>query len=167
MHRHGAVPEQVLGAFVSADGDHDADVRAKLDVRPRQRDRFAQRGHDPLHCLGDVDGRRQPVEEQAELVVAQARDRVLAADAGPQPVGHDRQRRFTGLVAEAVVEAVEALHVAVHDGHRGVVSFGLQQRVLHTVDEQRPVRQARERVVKGLVAQLGFQGVTLGDIARV
>ena len=126
VHRHGRVAKKVLGRLVAADRHGDADIRLEIDLRAGQLDRPAQRAHDPFHRQGRIGGGGQPVEQHSELVPAQPGDGVLAADACPQPVCDGEERRLGGAVAEAVVEAGKAAHVAVQDGHRGVVALGLK-----------------------------------------
>ena len=113
-------------------------------------------------------GDDEPIEQHAELVAAEPGDGVLAADAGAEPVGDHHQGRVAGAVAEAVVEPLEAVEVAVA-GRRSVLPsrFADEQRVLDPVGEQGPVGQAGQRVVEGLVAELGLEGVALGHVAGV
>ncbi len=147
--------------------DRDADVRLQLHLRPRQDERLAQHRHDPFHRQRRVGRGGQPVEQHAEFVAAQAGDRVLAADAAAQPLGDHRQGRVAGAEAQAVVDPLEAFEVAEQHADGAAVAPGRQERVLDAVDEERPVGEAGQRVVEGLVAQLGLELVALGHVAGV
>ena len=46
-----------------------------------------------------------------------------------------------------------------------VVGPGPRQRMAHPVEQQRPVRQAREAIVEGRPAQLGFEPPPLAEVA--
>ena len=94
-------------------------------------------------------------------------DRVLAPDDGAEPVGHHRQRRVAGPIPETIVEAVDAVHVAVQHGNGGAVAPGRHEGMLDTIGKQDAVGQPRERVVECLVAQLVFERVPFGHVAGV
>jgi hypothetical protein len=55
--------------------------------------------------------RLRVLQEDGELVAADAGDGVLGAHGGNQPPRHRDQKRVTGLVAEAVVDALEVVEV--------------------------------------------------------
>ena len=59
------------------------------------------------------------------------------------------------VVAEPVVDVLEAVQVEVDDRGRGLVAR--LERVLDPVMEQSPVGQASEAVVEGQVGQLGLR----------
>jgi hypothetical protein len=52
------------------------------------------------------------LEQDGELVAAQAGDGVLAAHAGLEPAGHGHQQVVAGRVAEAVVDRLEKTGMA-------------------------------------------------------
>jgi hypothetical protein len=67
-------------------------------------------------------------------------------------------------VTEAVVDGLEVVEVDEDQGDEPVAAPA--ERVLEAVVEQRPVRQARELVVEGAVAQLLLEGATFVDVAH-
>jgi len=71
-----------------------------------------------------------------------------------QPLRDGTENEVADLVTEAVVDDLERVNVDRHDRHRGGGSLRAPERLRGPVAEQRPVRQAGERVVESLVAQL-------------
>ncbi len=98
---------------------------------------------------------RDVVEQERELVAAQARHRVVGPQRRFQPTGDGHQQLVAGRVAEAVVDDLEA--VEVEEQHRradgGVVALRAPDRLVEAVDEQDAVRQAGEVVVQRVVLQ--------------
>ena len=84
----------------------------------------------------------QVLAEHDELVAAEPRDGVLAADGLAEPAAHRDQELVAGLVTEAVVHELEAVEVdEQHRHHRFVVAVGEpRQRVAEPVLRQRAVR---------------------------
>ena len=96
----------------------------------------------PAELLGDPapDGERAAVAldalaEDGELVAAQPRDGVVRADGRPDPRGRLAQHVVAGAVAEAVVEALEAVDVDEQHGDAAVAVAAPLQRVLEAVVE--------------------------------
>ena len=87
---------------------------------PRERERAPQR---VLQPRGDVDRRRPrsgaPATQHGELVAAEPGEGVAAPQRGPQPLGDLDQQRVAVVVAERVVDLLEA--VEVDQQHRGRV----------------------------------------------
>ena len=96
-----------------------------------------------LARLGDV------LEEHAELVAADARDEVVAAHARLQARGHDLQQAVADLVAEAVVDLLEVVHVEEQERRGLVVPARVRHRLARALGEHRAVGKPGERVVVG------------------
>src|SRR5207244_8712862 len=92
---------------------------------------------------------------------AEPRDRVLGAQGGLQAAADRDQQPVTGLVTEGVVDRLEGVEVEEQDGYRLVAPGHAVESVLEAVSEERAVRQLRERVVEGLMAQLA-ESLVLG-----
>src|SRR5205807_1169440 len=107
------------------------------------------------------------VEEDGELVAAEAGDGVGRADGGHQLAGDLPEHEVAGRVAEAVVHGLEVVEVDEHDADRGRPALRAHERVLDAVDEERPVGEARNRVVEGLVGELVLEGLALAHVAAV
>ena len=119
-------------------------------------------------ALGDLDdlrALRDALQQDGELVAAEARGRVHAAQGRAQAVGDADEQLVAGSVAQRVVDGLEVVEVDERDGHDLVVPRGALQRLLDAVEEQRAVREAGQRVVQRAVAQLGLQLALLGRVA--
>ena len=157
---HGGVraPQRVVRrGFVAAE-QRDADA-ATAFVRVAGRQRAGHRQRDE-HLGRDAFGERAggvPIDAQIlghhhELVAAQARDGVGAADAIAQAPRHFDQQQVADVVAARVVERLEVIQV---DEEHGPVAAGAgarRERVLHAILQQTPVGQLGERVVEGEAA---------------
>ena len=100
------------------------------------------------------------LDQDGELVAADAGDRVADAHARPQPLAHRHEQPVAGIVAEAVVHRLEVVEVDEQHGHRLVAP--LLERVVEAVAEQRPVGELGERIVEGLELQLALPLAELG-----
>ena len=119
-----------------------------------QLDRLAQHIQDPL---GDqLGGGVQPdgVDQHHELVAAEATDRVAVAQDGLQPRPDLAQDLVSGLMAEPVVDLLEAVDVHEQRGDRHVQPPRSGEHLLGAVEDQAPVRQVGQRIVQRAVLQL-------------
>ena len=132
------------------EGDPDAGGHEVLAAR--EHERLGEHRGDPLGHLdrgvlvGDV------LEQDPELVAAEAGDGVAGADRLREPRSRRGQQLVADLVAEAVVDELEAVEVEEQDRRQRAVARQPGQGVLEPVEEQRPVRQAGERVVQRAMA---------------
>ena len=107
------------------------------------------------------------VEQDGELVAAEAGDRVGRAHRRLEPPRDLLQDRVAGRVAEAVVDGLEVVEVDEHDADRRASATRAHDRVLDAVGEQRAVGEARDRVVERLVRELVLERLALADVAAV
>jgi hypothetical protein len=98
------------------------------------------------------------LEQDGELVAAQAGHGVLAAHAGLEPGGHGHQQVVTGGVAQLVVDRLEVVQVDEEQGQWGAGLGAPAQGVPDPLPEQGPVGQVGEAVVERLVLQLADHG---------
>ena len=135
---------------------------AALDDEP-----FAQRLEHPrcnplgLACVGDA------VQQHRELVAAESRGRVARAHERVDPRGDALQQSIAGAVSETVVDRLEVVEIDEQHRYRTSAAQPGCQRVPEPVFEQRPVRQARERVVECLMPQLVLHRDPLADVPHV
>jgi hypothetical protein len=132
----------------------------------------AKGGHqvllDALGHPGGVGGGAQVLEEDGEVVAAQAGQGVPGAQRALEAAGDLDQEVVAGVVAEAVVDALEAIDVEVqHRERQGVagLALGPPEQVLDPVHEQGPVGQVGERVVQAMALELLGDALVLGDVA--
>ena len=140
-----------------------------MQVAAGDRERVGQRGE---HALGD-DGRLARVgdvlelEQHGELVAAHARDGVARAQRGVEPQRDGLQQPVAGLVAERVVDDLEAVEVEEQHGGAGVrlAAARAAQGLLEPVDEERAVGEAGQRVVQRVVLQALDGAAVVGGVA--
>ena len=108
----------------------------------------------------------QILQQHHELVAAQARHDVAGAQALLQALGHFAQQRVAGLVAEAVVDELEA--VEVDEQHRKLALVATRQRehVVEQLAEHHAVGQPGQAVVRGQVLNALLGLLARRDVAR-
>ena len=100
----------------------------------------------------------QPLAQHRELVAAHARERVAGREQRRETLGQLGQQLVAAIVAEPVVDDLEAVDAEPEHGDGAAVAGGERERVVDAVDEQRAVRQPRQRVVQRAVLGLLFEG---------
>ena len=99
-------------------------------------------------------GLGQVLDQDRELVAAQARDGVGLAQALAQALAHEREQAVAGDVAEAVVDRLEAVEVEDHHRDQALVAPRPGERALEPVLEQRAVGEPGQLVVLRQAAEL-------------
>ena len=168
VHRGVRVAQHVLRALVPRAGQCDAHADAGEHLVPAHNQRVGELLVDPI---GDADGVRlggDVVEQDGELVAAQPRQRVARPQAALQPPRGADQQLVAGLVSQAVVDRLEAIEIEVQHREQRIAQHPprAMKQVLQAIDEQRAVREIRERIVEGAVLQLLLGLLALGDVAR-
>ena len=111
-----------------------------------------------LDAGGHVGGVGRPldaVEQDGELVAAEAGHRVHPADAVFEPAREVDEEAVAEVVAERVVDDLEAVEIDEEDGEAvGGGALGPLDGEAQAVGEARAVGQARERVVEGELVNL-------------
>ena len=125
----------------------DPQVATRHGERHRERRQHALRDHRSLGA-GVV-----ALDQDGELVAADAGDGVADAHARAQPLADRHEQVVAGVVTEAVVHGLEVVEVDEQHRHRLVAP--LLERVVEAVPEQRPVGELRERVVERLELAAG------------
>jgi hypothetical protein len=150
VHRGVGVPQQGVGVGrVARAGGGDADARADGDLPAGDRDGLGDRLDQAVgDALGVADA-VQVVEEDRELVPAEAGDGVVGPQRRGEPAGDGDEQLVPGLVAVRVVDLLEAVEVDEEDGEGGRDALAARagERVRDPVGEQRAVGQAGQRVV--------------------
>jgi hypothetical protein len=105
-------------------------------------------------------------QEHCEFVAAHARDRILFAQRSLQPRGDRLEQLVAGRMAQRVVDDFEAIEVEKHHRQRMLHPPRVRQRDREPVAEEAAIRQAGQRIVIGLILDLLFHPLALGDVAR-
>ena len=81
-----------------------------------------------------------------------------------QPLGDRLEQQVAARQAEGVVDALEPVQIEQQHRHDPAAPARARQRLVEIIPEQRPIRQAGERVMAGLMAHLGLGPFLLGDV---
>ena len=158
VQRDVGLAEHLVGAVLAGRADRHADAHvhphaltANLDPGLEVRQEPARNG-DRVHLAA------RAVEEQGELVAAQAGRGVALAEAAAETVGDRAEQLVARVVAVAVVDGLELVDVEQEHADAGPAAV---QRVLQPVVEERAVGELRERVVESLALELLLERLEL------
>ena len=116
------------------------------------------------------DGRRlvlvDLLQEQRELVPAEAAGGVVRTDRLRKAPGCEADERVALRVAQGIVDGLEV--VEVEEQHRRAlgVAAAAAEGMLQAVDVERPVGQAGQGIVEGLAGELRLQRLPAGDVVH-
>jgi hypothetical protein len=117
VHRRVGVAEQLVGVGGAAALDHrDAEARAQRQLLAAHGQRPGQAGEDALGRVGDLLCSLDVLEEDRELVAAEARRGVARAHARGQALGDLDENLVAGRVAERVVDRLGVVQVGEQHG---------------------------------------------------
>ena len=144
---------------------------ASISVSDAERDPYA-RGHERLepveverlvqgadHAFGDVfrlGDVGKVLTEHDELIAAEPGDGVADSDHRSNPLGSLPEKDVSRLVTETVVHHLEVVEVEEQHRERAAPPADEIDRVLGTVEKEHSVRKVGQRVVRGLVRELGL-----------
>ena len=140
------VAQEMLGRGLLADGDPDAGGDQKL-VAGLELERL---GQGFLKAIGDQQCARSQgvlLDDHHELVSAEAAESVGVADDSVESRRDRPQQLIAGLVAQGVVDGREVVEIHVQSRHGRLVAPGPAEHLVGTVDDQRPVGEARQLVM--------------------
>ncbi|GFN07389.1 hypothetical protein Smic_59450 [Streptomyces microflavus] len=106
-------------------------------------------------------------DERGELVTAEPRRGVPGPDGLLEAAGGLDEQLVARLVADGVVDRLEAVEVDEEHGGARVAGPAAGERLADPGGEQGPVGQVGERVVLGVVLQLGLEPDAFGDVPAV
>ena len=132
VHRRVGVADQQLGVGRLAacrPGDGDADAGGDEMVGAAHRVGLREGARHPVGDRQRLVLVGEPVDEDAELVAAEAGDDVAGAQVGAQARRHRPQQVVAGVVADAVVDQLEVIKVEEEDADRRARGDAAAQRV--------------------------------------
>src|ERR671924_190744 len=170
-HVHGdvGIPEELLGVVRRdlAVGEADPEARPREDLLRVDLELRLERLEDPVGDVRRLLEVSDPVEEDRELVAAEARDGIGGPHGADEALRDLLEDDVARRVAEAVVDGLEVVEVDEHDADGGRASLGAHERLLDAVGEEGAVGEIRHRVVEGLMGELLLEGLALADVAAV
>ena len=123
-----------------------------------------QRNQALLHQLLHVCTPGHALHHHHELVAPQAADRILPAHRLRQPGSHRAQQPVADVVAQGVVDALEAVQVDEQHRHLRVHRPGLRQRRLQALLAQRAIGQLRQHIMVRQEADALHVELAVGDV---
>ena len=158
IHGDVGVAHDRLGGVVGAVGDDDADRRVTITERSPIAIGAARASSSRWATSIAPRSPGRPSHSSANSSPTMRASVSLAAATGREPLSHLGEQVVAALVAERVVDELEAVDVEHEHGDRAAVASGERERVVDAVDEQRAVRQAGQRVVHRAVLGLLLEG---------
>jgi hypothetical protein len=136
-----------------------------MQAGPRQLEWWLERREDPLGGRPPVVGAGRAVEKHRELVAPQSRAGIADPSSGLEPSSDFLEEPVTGRVTQAVVTPLEAVQVQAQD-HRALARrTDIHETTVNPIEEQRPIGEARQHVVKGDLLEPLLEHLALPDIA--
>ena len=128
----------------------------------------AIRGDRAAHVVGDLPRlvERAADQQQAELVAAEAGDRIRVANRFAQQLRDFAQHAVPGEMTAGVVDDLEAIEIEVTQHVRRVATSRAFDRFIEAALELAPVHEARQGIVRRLVRHLPMQAAQLGDVVH-
>ena len=137
-----------------------------VDLAPVQREGGRQRpAHgacDAQHVVRARDVRR----EQGEVIGADPRHGIAAAQRFREALADRLEQRVAGGMAVAVGEQLQAVDAADHERAAAAGALRVRDRLRGAVAEEAAIRQRSERIVIRQVLQPRLVGLALADVAR-
>ena len=156
---HVRLAEQLVRGVAAGRPDGDADAHVHAHALAGHLDAVLEVAQQPLRDRDGVRLAACAVEQQRELVAAEAGGGVALAEASAQAVGHRAQQLVAGVVSVAVVDRLELVDVEQQHAHARAAAL---ERVLEAVVEERAVGKLGERVVERLALELVAGGTRAG-----
>ncbi len=125
----------------------DSDAARRVDGAAGKPEVAPQLAEELLHERIDVRLIRQPAQHQDELIPAEARDHILVANRRLQASRDLHEQLVADVVAQGVVDVLEAVQVDQQDGQGLARLQRCVQHVLELGAQAEPVLQPRERIV--------------------
>ena len=161
VHRGVGVPDQLLGARGGSPPPRRRCRCCSGATAPAATRRAAPALQHAVRRVGGLLDAVDVLEQQRELVAAEARRGVGRADARGQALRHLDEHLVAGGVPQAVVDRLEVVEVEEDHGHALALAARAGDRMADALGEQGAVRQAGHRVVEGLVGELLLEGLAL------
>ena len=162
IHRHVGLAQHALGIGLRVRRDRHPHARRHRHVRRPHREGLLERRQ---HAVGEAQRFALALDafaEDHELVAAEAGDRVAVAHHLPETLGDRDEQLVAYLVAEVVVDRLEAVQVDEEQRDDTLAAVQARERLACAVHQQQPVGQLGERVVQSLLLEPHAVGDVLG-----
>ena len=164
VHGDVGVAQQHLGGDDPIEVVGDPDAADDLQRAPLEQHRLGQELTDAGADLHRLRRRRNLFQDDGELVATEAGQGVGRPQHPLDAPGQLDEELVPGRVTDAVVDQLEAIQVDVEHGAAVGLAFAAAHALGDAIHQQRPVGQAGEGVVQGVVDQALLGVAPLGDI---
>src|ERR1700733_8579828 len=156
VQRELGVAQQIVGVRVAAKRQANAGRHEEVGTEVRELERLVQSLDDASCECVQTRPAGSGLDQDHELVIAEATDGVAGAHHRVDAFGHVLQQLIAGVVAEPLVDVFEPVDVDEQRTHEQPrLAAGTREHALCAVHHQRTVGQAGERVVEIVVRHLG------------
>jgi hypothetical protein len=166
VHRHVGVLHQHVGVAAVVGVEGDAGARREVELAALDDVRRPELAQQVLRDRCGVGRIAHFLQHHDELVAAEPRHGVAAAQRPRQPRRHLLEDLVADVVAERVVDVLEPVEVEEHQRHAGAVAARVHERLAQAVGEQVAVGEAGEAVVVREPHELGFRAAPLRGRGR-
>jgi hypothetical protein len=168
IHRRVRVAHDFFRVVVLRPAERDADARRREHLAPADRERCAQRFLNPERDRVGLLLVLELVEENRELVAAEAGERVPLPQARLETARDRHQELVSDQVAEAVVDDLEAIEVEIKRGEAAAAAALLEflESAAEPFDEYGAVAQTGQRIAEPGAAQLLLGDRALGRVGQ-
>ncbi len=156
--------KQILAVFLGSVEHRDADAAGQHEVAPADLHRRAQRPSHPLGKHGDIPGLGILGNQDGELQRAHAGERILRRNVAREPACDGQQHAVVGREIGGARLVFQRVQIDEEHGRLDVLLLGARSRRLQPVEEQLPVRQARQPVPDRVMKQPLLRPLLLGDV---
>ncbi len=164
VHRRVGIHQQFFGTLAVARVEGDTDAGGDLQVMVGHPERACDQADLTCRQSQGIIGFGQ-LHQQHELITADPRQSVLAAQVFAQAQGHVPQQQIAHVVTKGVVDRLETIQVDEHQGEAAALLLHPVHGLVDTISQQYPVGQSGEGVVQGQLGQFPVgQGQRLGQL---
>ena len=164
--RHVGPPQQRARLGVARDGRAEANARRHVRGEAADLNRLPDRREDPLRKRHPVVERGVAIQQDPELVAAEAAARVGRGDARSQAAADLLEDLVPGVVPEAVVHPLETIEPNREDRGVSVRRRRARQGLADAIPEEGAVGEVRQEVVQRHLGELPLERLALPDVTR-
>jgi hypothetical protein len=130
------------------------------------RERLANRRHDPVREARDGGGVMHLVQQDREFVAAEAGNHFALPDAALQALRYEAQQPVAGEMTARVVDTLEMVEIQAHDCELLAAAIRMTDGLFEGFHEHRPICQPGQQIMMGHIDDLGVESLSFADVAR-
>jgi len=164
VHGEIGVAQQRVGVLVVHRIDRQADARREVELVARHLGALGHRCEQALRDLRDFVEVGHALEQHGELVVAQSRQGIDAAQARLQAARRLGEDEVAHRLPERVVDLLEIVEVEDHHREQAPAAVGARDGMIQPVGQQHPIWKPGERLVVREPRERLLDALPLGDL---